>query len=174
MKKMLLTAVILSGCFLVAQAQEVANTAQPSKVTAAQPADLPAVVPAPAAKSPVQADTFQLGFYFDIPPETAYTDCHGIKVGAPICGGTGTVWGLETSVFASGTDNVNGVQCSVLVDKSKKVTGLQASIFNYSEKVDGLQFGVFNMAKDSAFQFGIINYIEGSSIPVLPVFNVRF
>jgi len=98
----------------------------------------------------------------------------GLKVGAPICGGTGTVWGLETSVFASGTDHVNGIQCSILVDLSKKITGLQASIVNYCEDVKGMQFGVFNMAKNRAFQLGVINYIENSSIPIMPVINVRF
>lgn len=171
MKKMFLAAVILASCFVIAGQQIDADSSfadQPHQAmtTKTQPSR-------PAVKK-ADWDFFQLGFWFGIPSETEYNDVYGLKVGAPGCGGKGTVNGVETSVFASGTDRVNGVSSSVLVATSKQVKGFQGSIVNYCDDVDGVQLGVLNMAKDEAFQIGIINYIENSPIPVLPIINVRF
>ena len=170
MKKMFLSAVIAASCFVAVQQ---INADDP---TAVRPVQKPNMQTKPS-NTDVQKtdwDFFQLGFWFGIPSETEYNDVYGVKVGAPGCGGKGTVNGVETSVFASGTDHVNGVSSSVLVATSKYVKGFQGSIVNYSDNVDGVQLGVFNMAKDEAFQIGIINYIENSPIPVLPIINVRF
>jgi hypothetical protein len=168
MKKMFLAAVILASCFVADQQINAADS------TAAQLAQALTVQTQPSTVQKADWDFFQLGFWFGIPSETEYTDVYGLKVGAPGCGGQGTVNGVETSVFASGTDHVNGVSSSVLVATSKHVKGFQGSVVNYCDDVDGVQLGVFNMAKDEAFQIGIINYIENSPIPVLPIINVRF
>ena len=170
MKKMFLAAVIMAFCFVAAQQINATDT------KAAQLGQTQTVKTQPST-TPAQKtdwDFFQLGFWFGIPSETEYTDVYGLKVGAPGCGGKGTVNGVETSVFASGTDHVNGISSSVLVATSKYVKGFQGSVVNYCDNVDGVQLGVFNMAKNEAFQIGIINYIENSPIPVLPVINVRF
>jgi hypothetical protein len=169
MKKTFLAAAIVASCFVSAQQISATSAAQSDVQTLPEQTQ-----PVTTTEQKTNWDFFQLGFWFGIPSETEYTDVYGIKVGAPGCGGKGTVNGIETSVFASGTDHVNGVSSSVLVATSKQVKGFQGSIVNFCDDVDGVQLGVFNMAKDEAFQIGIINYIENSPIPVLPVINVRF
>lgn len=170
MKKMFLTAVVLATCFVAAQQINAADL----------PADQPdqwqtkQAQPSTAAAQKTDWDFFQLGFWFGIPSQTENTDVYGVKVGAPGCGGKGTVTGVETSVVASGTDHVNGISSSVLVATSKHVKGFQGSVVNYCDTVDGVQLGILNMAKDESFQIGIINYIKNSPIPVLPIINVRF
>ena len=62
----------------------------------------------------------------------------------------------------------------MLVAVSKKLDGLQFSIVNIGKVVKGLQLGVVNCAKSESFQIGIVNYIEGNSIPLLPIVNFKF
>lgn len=162
----------LFGCAMLAQSQEIVNDT--SKLQAPVVQQQPVQVkPTPPANSD-KWDFFQLGFWFGVPTQTNATDVSGMKLGIPACGGMGYVYGLETSVCASGTDYVKGVQCSLLLDVSKKVTGVQGAVINYSETVEGLQLGVLNFAKDGAFQFGVLNYIENSPLPYFPICNVYF
>lgn len=175
MKRKLLALTVLFGCAVILQAQEVANdtsTLQAPVVQQQQSISIQTQPSVPAGT--VKWDFFQLGFWFGVPSQTDKSDVCGMKLGVPACGGVGHVYGLETSVCASGTDYVKGVQCSLLVDVSKKVTGVQGAVINYSEVVNGLQVGVLNFAKDGAFQFGVLNHIENSPVPYLPICNVYF
>ncbi len=174
MKKTLLLLAVLFGCVVMAQAEEIANSTSKLQTPVAQQQPVQAQNQSSVSADTGKWDFFQLGFWFGVPTQTNATDVNGMKLGIPACGGVGHVYGLETSVCASGTDYVKGVQCSLLVDVSKKVTGVQGAVINYSETVDGLQLGVLNMAKNGAFQFGVLNYIENSPLPYFPICNVYF
>lgn len=171
MKKTFLITILLAVCFIANQQLNAADSTTAQVTDNTQPLT---VQTQPSAQKSKTWDFFQLGFWYGIPSETEYTDVYGLKVGAPGCGGKGIVNGIETSVFTSGTDNVNGVSSSVLVATSKHVIGFQGSVVNYCDDVDGVQLGIVNMAKSEAFQIGLINYIENSPIPILPIINVRF
>ena len=171
---LLLLTAILFGCAIAASAQEITSETSKPDSTAIQKQPIPAQQTTQTPANTGVWDFFQIGFWFGVPSETETTDVCGIKLGIPSCGGSAHVYGLETSVCASGTDYVKGVQSSLLVDVSKEVTGLQGGVINYCETVHGLQLGVLNMAKNEAFQFGIINYIEDSPLPYLPICNIHF
>lgn len=174
MKRMFLAAAVLFGCAAIVQAQEVINDTSKLQVPVVQQQPAPTQNQSSIPDDTGKWDFFQLGFWFGVPTQTDASDVCGMKLGIPACGGVGHVYGLETSVCASGTDYVKGVQCSLLVDVSKKVTGVQGAVINYSETVKGLQLGVLNFAKDGAFQFGVLNYIENSPLPYFPICNVYF
>ena len=176
MKRKLLALTVLFGCAVILQAQEVANDTSTLQAPVVQQQQSISIQTQPS----VPADTVKVGFLpawipgLEFPHRLTNQDVCGMKLGVPACGGVGHVYGLETSVCASGTDYVKGVQCSLLVDVSKKVTGVQGAVINYSEVVNGLQVGVLNFAKDGAFQFGVLNHIENSPVPYLPICNVYF
>ncbi len=119
-------------------------------------------------------DFLQFGVWFNTPKATQYSNVYGIKIGAPICSGYGTVKGIETAVFCGATDNITGLQACIITSCSKHLTGLQFSIINYANVVDGVQLGILNIATKQSFQIGILNHIEGAAIPWLPVFNWKF
>ena len=174
MKRTVLLLTALFGCAMVAQSQETANDTSKLQAPVVQQQSAPVQEQSVAPADTAKWDFFQLGFWFGVPSQTETSDVCGMKLGVPSCGGSGHVYGLETSVCASGTDYVKGVQCSLLVDVSKKVTGVQGAVINYCETVKGLQLGVLNFAKDGAFQFGLLNHIESSPVPYLPICNVYF
>jgi hypothetical protein len=170
MKKMLL--MFAAACMCVAVSAQQTASAQPAQGTAKVQA-----APVPEAASAVQEDAwdfFEIGFFFGAPASTQNSQICGIKIGAPLCDGQGVVNGVETAVFCGATDNINGAQACILASISKKLEGLQFSIVNVGEVVNGLQLGVVNCATRKSFQLGIVNYIEGNAIPVLPVINFKF
>ncbi len=115
-----------------------------------------------------------IGFTEDVPSDAATTTVCGVKVGAPICGGTAPVYGVEAAVLWAGTECVNGFKGSLIACGGKEVKGLQFSLINLAEKVGGLQLGIFNSAKSQSFQIGILNHIEDACIPWMPVLNFKF
>lgn len=115
----------------------------------------------------------EIGFFYGTPSTTVNSQVYGVKVGAPIAAGYGRVCGVEAAVLVAGTDNIYGLQCSIITAMSKNLNGLQFSIVNFGEEVNGLQLGVVNIAKGKTCQLGIVNYIEGGLIPVMPVFNMK-
>lgn len=127
----------------------------------------------PAKEYSPQREFITVCFTFGIPTSAEKVVTNGIKVGAPISAGA-PVNGLEASVFCSNSVEVTGVQCSIITNVGKKVSGLQFGILNFVDVCDGLQLGIFNDATQDAFQIGILNHIEGASIPWLPLFNVKF
>lgn len=144
---------------------------------AAEPAAPAKTAPQPAvAEPPRDYDWTFIAFSFgtDIPADAATTSVYGVKIGVPATGGPAPVYGVDASILYAGTDEVNGVQASLITTDSKKTTGLQFSLVNFSVKVAGLQLGIVNVADDEAFQLGLVNIIRNSSVPCLPILNVRF
>lgn len=144
---------------------------------AAEPAAPAKTAPQPAvAEPPRDYDWTFIAFSFgtDVPADAATTSVYGVKIGVPATGGPAPVYGVDASILYAGTDEVNGVQTSLITTDSKKTTGLQFSLVNFSVKVAGLQLGIVNVADDEAFQLGLVNIIRNSSVPCLPILNVRF
>lgn len=141
-------------------------------MNAADPVPASPVTPAAPVYS-AQKEFIFFCFFNDVPSSAKNTITNGIKVGAPFSFGA-PVNGLECSVFASASSEVDGVQASILVNDGKKVEGLQFGIINILDMCDGLQLGIFNMARAESFQIGIVNYIEGATVPVLPFVNFKF
>ena len=168
MKKLLLMCMLISFCFVLS-AEEQSKAVKPVEPsTVKKEAEATKVVP------PAKWDSVQFGFWFGFPPSTQRNNVCGIKIGAPFCDGPCKVSGLETALFCGATDNIDGVQACVLVAVSKKLSGLQFSIVNIGKVINGLQLGVVNIARNESFQIGIVNYIEGNTIPVLPIINFKF
>ncbi len=174
MKKLLLMCVLTGfGFILLAQEQQ---AGKPTTVVTSKnemEKTQPAVSQATTA-APEKWDSVQLGFWFGFPPSTQRNNVCGIKIGAPFCDGPLKVSGVETALFCGATDSIDGVQACVLVAVSKKLDGLQFSIVNIGKIVKGLQLGVVNIARSESFQIGIINYIEGNTVPLLPIINFKF
>ena len=121
-----------------------------------------------------QWDIFTLSFTENAPADAALIDTYGIKVGAPISGGSAAVYGVEGAVLWAGTENVYGVKCSLIATDGKTGAGLQLALLNFIDRFSGLQLGIFNYAKNEAFQLGLINIIENSPVKFLPIINCRF
>lgn len=119
-------------------------------------------------------DILSIGFTDNVPTDQITTPVCGFKIGVPMCGGTASVYGIEAAVMWAGTEPVSGIKCSLIATGGKKVSGLQLALVNFAEKVNGLQLGIFNSAKDGAFQIGLLNHIESSPVPWLPLINVKF
>lgn len=174
MKKLLLMCVMTGFCFILsAQEQHAAKPAAAATVKN-EAVKTQAVTEATKTVIPEKWDSVQFGFWFGFPPSTQRNNVCGIKIGAPFCDGPLKVSGVETALFCGATDNIDGVQACVLVAVSKKLDGLQFSIVNIGKVVRGLQLGVVNIARNESFQIGIVNYIEGNTIPVLPIINFKF
>jgi hypothetical protein len=174
MKKMLLMCAMLSFCFVLSAEEQCA--VKPA-ATATDKKEAVKTEAAPAANQTAAIekwDSVQFGFWFGFPPSTQRNNVCGIKIGAPFCDGPVKVSGVETALFCGATDNIEGLQACVLVSVSKKLEGLQFSIVNIGKVVKGLQLGVFNYASSESFQIGIINYMKGSAIPLLPIVNFKF
>ncbi|MDD3153583.1 MAG: hypothetical protein PHS41_01855 [Victivallaceae bacterium] len=118
-------------------------------------------------------DFFSLGVTETFPEDKNITIC-GIKAGVPMSYNTAPVYGLEGALFWGGCEKVAGVKCSLIATGGKAVAGLQLALLNFAGKVAGLQLGLFNSAKDSAFQIGLLNHIENSSVPWMPLVNFKF
>lgn len=123
---------------------------------------------------PTEWDIFQLGFAFQYPIYQNTVKVNGFRIGAPLCGGTATVNGIEAAFFATDSKEVNGIQTAIFATVGENNSGLQFSIVNKTESNKGLQLGIVNIAKKSAFQIGLINYIEDGLLPFTILFNVNF
>ena len=82
----------------------------------------------------------------------------------------GALWGFLT---------VSGESASQVgaINMASRATHNQFGFLNYASRVEGLQFGVLNIASEVSrgMQFGLLNIIaHGSSIPVLPIFNMTW
>lgn len=108
-----------------------------------------------------------------------------------------SVNGAQLSLVANkAASSVSGVQASGVFNDAQAVHGLQASLINCVDYCDdvlspcgSVQLGVVNIGANAFLQlgavnwmesgaapcqFGLLNYIEGNTIPVMPVFNFRF
>lgn len=129
-------------------------------------------------------ESLQVGIWFGIPKATDYEDVYGLKMGLPICSGSGNVIGAEMSFCCSATDHVKGFQCSIGSAINKDFSGLQWSTVNISGAAYGYQLGMVNVAKKKGFQiglvnvsqkapcqFGLVNINEGGWLPFTILFN---
>jgi len=87
---------------------------------------------------------------------------------------SGNVKGVQPAAGVNYSGNVSGVQLAVVTNISDNVTGFQSSLINSAANVRGMQFGLINMAKGKSFQMGLLNYIDGAAIPMLPLVNFKF
>jgi hypothetical protein len=130
-------------------------------------------------------ESLQAGFWFGVPPATDYEDVYGLKIGLPVCSGSGNVIGVEASFFCSATDHVKGLQCSIgnalcedfsglqwsMVNIAQKAAyGIQAGIVNVAQK-KGLQFGLVNVSRKASLQLGMLNFNEGGWLPFMVFLN---
>ena len=143
---------------------------------AKQPAAASCCATAPTTTASENWDFVGVAFFPKTPPSTDSIDIYGVKLGLPVSfGDKGKVVGAELSLFASTTKNVKGFQGALLYNEADNIKGLQASpIVNIADEVNGVQAGLINIADDKSFQFGLINYIEGSSVPFFPIINFKF
>ncbi len=115
----------------------------------------------------------QIGFCVGMPSNQDTARATGIRIGAPISGGTAAVDGLEAAVLGAASDKVNGVQFSI-VNVSKEVNGIQLGLVNVGGIARWLQLGVVNVADGQTFQIGLLNFTEDGFLPCFPLFNFKF
>jgi hypothetical protein len=140
------------------------------------PAKELAAAPAACCASTEDWDFLTVAFCPDTPPTANSVDTYGVRLGLPVSfGDKCKVVGAELGLFASTTKYVKGFQGALLWSKAEKVSGLQANpIVNIAKDVDGVQAGLINVASGKSFQFGLVNYIENSSVPFFPIVNFKF
>ncbi len=118
-------------------------------------------------------------------------------IGATI---TDKVWGVQAAIlniaqqswgFQPGGVNIikdgKGIEGSLVnvsetyqglqfggVNITDNLKGFQASACNITKYTKGLQFGLFNYSSEGAAQLGVINIIEDSPIPFMPIFNYHY
>ncbi len=159
-------------CLMTVAVQAQAKAKAPAKLPTAQKQ---AVQVKPekkvCRKKAYSYEIFQLGLWFDQPTDTKYTDVYGLKVGAPICSGDGSVYGIETAVICGATREVNGLSACILWSDVELMNGIQFSIVNVAKKCAGMQLSVLNFAEESTFQLGILNYNKNGFLPWFPVIN---
>ena len=143
-------------------------------LTAQEPVKASAEAAKPASSG--DWDFVGVAFFPDAPPSANVTDVYGLKLGIPVSfGEKNKVVGAECGLFAATTKQVKGFQGALLWCKADKVSGLQANpIVNISKDVSGVQAGLVNVADDTSFQLGLINYIKNSSVPFFPLVNFKF
>ncbi len=91
------------------------------------------------------------------------------------CGGfnlAGDFTGFQPGVFGNIAKDFTGFQLG-LYNVSKNLKGFQMSGVNIADEADGFQLGFVNVAKERGVQFGLLNIIKGSPLPVFPFFNIR-
>ncbi|MGE4564072.1 MAG: hypothetical protein AB7F32_04315 [Victivallaceae bacterium] len=121
-----------------------------------------------------QWDFLQFGFGPNFPDSQDSVAVYGARVGLPVSGGKAAVNGIEFAVAGALSDQVNGVQLGALMSIADEVNGVQISVYNQTNEGTGIQIGAVNVAKDKGFQFGIVNYIEGSCLPWMILCNFKF
>ncbi len=131
--------------------------------------------PASAPASSTDWDFVSVAFFPKAPPSADIVDTYGLKLGVPVSyGDSSKVVGAELGMFASTTKNVKGLQAALFYCKADKVSGVQANpIVNIAKTVSGVQAGLINISEGDSFQFGLINYIENSSVPFFPLVNFK-
>ena len=104
-------------------------------------------------------------------------NCAAIVKGCQVgCGNIALVVdGLQVAGELNSAYRLRGLQCSAVVNSGNILDGVQLSAMNFSDTCRGLQIGVVNYANEmSGCQIGLCNIIRSSSVPILPVVNMRF
>lgn len=128
-------------------------------------------------------DVIQVAVWDGVPNYTNY-DVSGLKIGFPISGGDGSVYGWELGLFAAMSRDVTGLQTSILFNSSSWVDGGQISLlvnkikndysstaqFAFINLAGAFQVGVVN-ASDDAFQIGLLNFNQKGFLPIFPIMN---
>ncbi len=92
------------------------------------------------------------------------------------CGGfnlAGDFTGFQPGLLGNVAGDFNGFQAG-LFNVAKNLRGFQMSGVNVAAEADGFQLGFVNVAKNRGVQFGLLNIIKGSPLPVFPFFNICF
>jgi hypothetical protein len=92
------------------------------------------------------------------------------------CGGfnkAGDFTGFQPGVFGNIANEFTGFQLG-LYNVAGSLRGFQMSGVNVAGESDGFQLGFVNVAKNRGVQFGLLNIIQGSPLPVFPFFNICF
>lgn len=108
---------------------------------------------------------FQVGIFPGFPDGMMKSQVFGIKSGWPMCGGYGSINGLEASWLSSATDYIKGIQASWVFCMNRELMGLEASLglclnmdrgqgllaapaFTMSGDFKGVQASSINISKD--------------------------
>ncbi len=116
---------------------------------------------------------------------------------------TATNVGIQWVWIYAQSDDMTGVQGAFITNAKKikggqggflayadKVEGYQGGLITYAEHIEGAQFGFINIAKnikgsqfgfinlafnmEKGFQFGLINYIQNGTLPIMVIINGTF
>ena len=159
---------------------------------AAEPTPTPAADPAPAASKPGDyvVPVLAVGVVPPLQIGSESSDVVGLRLGLPYAshnnvagidlallatGTSGDFAGLQGALFYNRVDGtMRGVQVAPL-NFADSVRGVQIGLLNGATSVSGVQIGLFNATRTlSGVQIGLGNYVEQSSVPFLPILNVRF
>jgi len=78
------------------------------------------------------------------------------------------------SMIGARNEPSTGLQLG-MINLADAVTGVQCGLVNRAVAARGLQIGLFNIATDLyGVQIGALNIIEHSSVPFMPIVNMRF
>ena len=82
--------------------------------------------------------------------------------------------GLQVGLFNL-AQSYSGMQFGIFNLCGSSFTGLQAGFLNYASICSGVQFGIVNNCKSMrGVQVGLINVIQESNLPFLPIVNMKF
>lgn len=144
-----------------------------AEVKPAAPAPAPAT-PATAAPTVQEWDFVQLGFAPEYPSYQNDVAVYGFRIGAPLCGGSAPVTGVEGAVLGTSSNKINGVQFGLCAAIANEINGLQGSFYNEAKEVNGVQLGIINTSKGKTFQIGLINFTDNGMLPWCVLFNYKF
>ncbi|GEM_PF-188405 len=85
--------------------------------------------------------------------------------------------GLQSAAIAIADGDLAGVQFGAVYSHcSGEFNGLQTGLVNYSDEMNGLQLGFVNITRymGSGVQIGLVNVIQNSPVPFLPIVNAKF
>jgi len=140
----------------------------------AAPAAAPTAAPAAVAPAAQEWDILQFGFAPEYPTYQNDVAVYGFRIGAPLCGGSAPVTGVEGAVLGTSSNQINGVQFGLCAAIANEVTGLQGSFYNEAKNVNGVQLGIINVTKGKGLQLGLVNFTDGGMLPWCVLFNYKF
>lgn len=123
-------------------------------------------------KDAVDWDFLQIMFFPGFPTYPDDSVVCGVKIGLPVSGGKGEVFGLEVAGASCMTNGINGVQMAPFFNLADEMKGAQFSTVNVAEELcDGAQFGLVNYSAKNGIQFGLVNYMENGFLKFFPIVN---
>ncbi len=162
----ILAVAIFCSAVLQAQNQQKQAPAKSEQVKQKKPAE------SSAKKEAVDWDFIQLMFFPGFPSYPEDSLVCGVKLGLPVSGGKGGVFGFEGAAASCMTENIKGVQLAPLFNLADKMNGAQFSTVNVTDELcEGAQFGLVNYSARNGIQFGLVNYMENGFLKFFPLVN---